>query len=167
MEAVDRTAMCRALYPVLLAQQAAGADERTLRNTVAASAEATRPRPPSTATSRSAAWPPRPRPSWCCAPCRRAGTPTRWAPSSPPQPNGTPAPSENDAPAPAPRCRAGRTPAGGPFHQSGVAMNDVVTAADELLATCWTTAGDAAPSREDWRSPVPLRERIEAAGGAG
>jgi sugar phosphate isomerase/epimerase len=42
-----------------------------------------------------------------------------------------------------------------------------VTAADELLATCWTTAGDAAPSREDWRSPVPLRERIEAAAGAG
>jgi sugar phosphate isomerase/epimerase len=42
-----------------------------------------------------------------------------------------------------------------------------VTAADELLATCWTTAGDAAPSREDWRSPVPLRERIEAAAAAG
>jgi sugar phosphate isomerase/epimerase len=39
--------------------------------------------------------------------------------------------------------------------------------ADELLATCWTTAGDAAPSREDWRSPVPLRERIEAAAAAG
>jgi sugar phosphate isomerase/epimerase len=41
------------------------------------------------------------------------------------------------------------------------------TAADELLATCWTTAGDAAPSREDWRSPVPLRARIEAAAAAG
>ncbi|MGK5110736.1 sugar phosphate isomerase/epimerase family protein [Geodermatophilus sp. CPCC 205506] len=41
------------------------------------------------------------------------------------------------------------------------------TAAEELLATCWTTAGDAAPSREDWRSPVPLRERIEAAAAAG
>jgi sugar phosphate isomerase/epimerase len=39
-------------------------------------------------------------------------------------------------------------------------------AADELLATCWTTAGDAAPSREDMRSPVPLRERIEAAAAA-
>jgi sugar phosphate isomerase/epimerase len=38
---------------------------------------------------------------------------------------------------------------------------------DELLATCWTTAGDAAPSREDQRSPVPLRERIEAAAAAG
>ncbi|MGY1661210.1 sugar phosphate isomerase/epimerase family protein [Geodermatophilus sp. SYSU D00705] len=38
---------------------------------------------------------------------------------------------------------------------------------DELLATCWTTAGDAAPSRADWRSPVPLRERIEAAAAAG
>jgi ectoine hydroxylase-related dioxygenase (phytanoyl-CoA dioxygenase family) len=39
METVDRTAMCRALYPVLLAQQAAGADEHSLRNVVAASAE--------------------------------------------------------------------------------------------------------------------------------
>jgi sugar phosphate isomerase/epimerase len=41
------------------------------------------------------------------------------------------------------------------------------TAADELLATCWTTAGDASPSQEDRRSPVPLRERIEAASAAG
>jgi ectoine hydroxylase-related dioxygenase (phytanoyl-CoA dioxygenase family) len=39
METVDRTAMCRALYPVLLARRAAGADERALRNVVAASAE--------------------------------------------------------------------------------------------------------------------------------
>jgi ectoine hydroxylase-related dioxygenase (phytanoyl-CoA dioxygenase family) len=39
METVDRTAMCRALYPVLLAQQTAGAAERTLRNVVAAAAE--------------------------------------------------------------------------------------------------------------------------------
>src|SRR3954451_22192718 len=44
---------------------------------------------------------------------------------------------------------------------------DHLAAADDLLATCWTTAGDAAPSREDWRSPVPLRERIEAAAAAG
>jgi ectoine hydroxylase-related dioxygenase (phytanoyl-CoA dioxygenase family) len=39
METVDRTAMVRALYPVLLAQRSAGADEHTLRNVVAASAE--------------------------------------------------------------------------------------------------------------------------------
>jgi ectoine hydroxylase-related dioxygenase (phytanoyl-CoA dioxygenase family) len=39
METVDRTAMCRALYPALLARKAAGVDERTLRNVVAASAE--------------------------------------------------------------------------------------------------------------------------------
>jgi ectoine hydroxylase-related dioxygenase (phytanoyl-CoA dioxygenase family) len=39
METVDRTAMCRALYPVLASQQAAGADERSLRNVIAASAE--------------------------------------------------------------------------------------------------------------------------------
>jgi ectoine hydroxylase-related dioxygenase (phytanoyl-CoA dioxygenase family) len=39
MESVDRTAMCRALYPVLLRLQAGGAAERTLRNVVAAAAE--------------------------------------------------------------------------------------------------------------------------------
>ena len=38
---------------------------------------------------------------------------------------------------------------------------------EDLLATCWTTAGDAAPLRGDERSPVPLRERIEAAAVAG
>jgi sugar phosphate isomerase/epimerase len=40
-------------------------------------------------------------------------------------------------------------------------------AADDLLATCWTTAGDAASDRADLRSPVPLRERVEAAAAAG
>lgn len=44
---------------------------------------------------------------------------------------------------------------------------DDVTTADDLLATCWTTAGDTAPSRQDWRSPVPLRQRIQAAAAAG
>jgi sugar phosphate isomerase/epimerase len=39
--------------------------------------------------------------------------------------------------------------------------------ADDLLATCWTTAGDAASGRADLRSPLPLRERIEAASAAG
>jgi ectoine hydroxylase-related dioxygenase (phytanoyl-CoA dioxygenase family) len=39
MEAVDRREMCRALYPVLLEQRAAGTDGRILRNVVAASAE--------------------------------------------------------------------------------------------------------------------------------
>ncbi|SES70133.1 phytanoyl-CoA dioxygenase family protein [Geodermatophilus poikilotrophus] len=39
METVDRAAMCRALHPVLRARKAAGAEERTLRNVVAASAE--------------------------------------------------------------------------------------------------------------------------------
>src|SRR6476469_1490082 len=38
---------------------------------------------------------------------------------------------------------------------------------DELLATCWTSAGDAASDRSDLRSPVTLRERIEAASSAG
>ena len=44
---------------------------------------------------------------------------------------------------------------------------DVPTAADDLLATCWSTAGDAASDRVDLRSPLSLRERIEAAASAG
>jgi len=39
METVDRTTMCRALYPTLRALQASGAGERTLSNIVAATAE--------------------------------------------------------------------------------------------------------------------------------
>lgn len=38
---------------------------------------------------------------------------------------------------------------------------------EPLHATCWTTAGDAAPLRGDERSPLPLRARIEAAASAG
>ena len=38
---------------------------------------------------------------------------------------------------------------------------------DELMATCWTSAGDAASDRADLRSPLPLRERIEACAAAG
>jgi len=41
------------------------------------------------------------------------------------------------------------------------------TGPDELLATCWTSAGDAASDRRDLRSPLPLRQRIEAASSAG
>ena len=38
---------------------------------------------------------------------------------------------------------------------------------DDLLATCWSSAGDAASDRTDLRSPLTLRERIEAASAAG
>src|SRR3954462_3122805 len=38
---------------------------------------------------------------------------------------------------------------------------------DRLLATCWTSAGDAASDRLDLRSPLKLRERIEAVSEAG
>lgn len=38
---------------------------------------------------------------------------------------------------------------------------------DELLASCWTTAGDTGPHRTDQRSPWPLRTRVEAAAAAG
>jgi sugar phosphate isomerase/epimerase len=37
----------------------------------------------------------------------------------------------------------------------------------DLLASCWTTAGDTGPMTADERSPFPLRERIEAAARAG
>jgi hypothetical protein len=39
METVDRVAMCRALFPVLLEKKTAGASERYLDNVIAASAE--------------------------------------------------------------------------------------------------------------------------------
>jgi sugar phosphate isomerase/epimerase len=38
---------------------------------------------------------------------------------------------------------------------------------ERLLATCWTTAGSAVPLRGDERSPIPIRERVEAAAAAG
>src|SRR4051794_21885395 len=38
---------------------------------------------------------------------------------------------------------------------------------DSLLATCWSSAGDAASDRADLRSPLPLRERLEAVSAAG
>jgi sugar phosphate isomerase/epimerase len=38
---------------------------------------------------------------------------------------------------------------------------------ERLLATCWTTAGDANPLPGDQRSPLPIRERVEAAAAAG
>jgi sugar phosphate isomerase/epimerase len=37
----------------------------------------------------------------------------------------------------------------------------------DLLATCWSSAGDAASDRADLRSPLPLRVRVEAASAAG
>jgi sugar phosphate isomerase/epimerase len=42
-----------------------------------------------------------------------------------------------------------------------------MTPTDELMATCWSSAGDAASDRPDLRSPLSLRERIEAASAAG
>ena len=38
---------------------------------------------------------------------------------------------------------------------------------ERLLATCWSSAGDAASDRADLRSPLDLRTRIEAAAAAG
>lgn len=42
-----------------------------------------------------------------------------------------------------------------------------VSDADELMATCWSSAGDAASDRADLRSPLPLRQRLEAASATG
>jgi sugar phosphate isomerase/epimerase len=46
-------------------------------------------------------------------------------------------------------------------------VDDPSESDEHLLATCWTSAGDAASDRLDLRSPLPLRERIEAASAAG
>lgn len=43
----------------------------------------------------------------------------------------------------------------------------MTTTDDELMATCWTSAGDAASDRADLRSPLLLRQRVEAASAAG
>jgi sugar phosphate isomerase/epimerase len=41
------------------------------------------------------------------------------------------------------------------------------SAAPRLLPTSWTSAGDATPQSPDERSPIPLRERIEAVAAGG
>jgi len=43
----------------------------------------------------------------------------------------------------------------------------MTASAEGLLATCWSSAGDAASDRADLRSTLPLRERVEAASAAG
>jgi sugar phosphate isomerase/epimerase len=53
------------------------------------------------------------------------------------------------------------------IRESTSMQEELPPAPDELLATCWTTAGDAASDRSDLRSPLSLRERIEAASSAG
>jgi sugar phosphate isomerase/epimerase len=46
-------------------------------------------------------------------------------------------------------------------------QEDAAGPEEQLLATCWTSAGDSASDRPDLRSPLSLRERIEAASAAG
>ncbi len=47
-------------------------------------------------------------------------------------------------------------------------MTEVFTLAEfELIAACWTTAGACDPMGVDDRSPVPIRDRVEAAAQAG
>lgn len=40
--------------------------------------------------------------------------------------------------------------------------NEITNTTPQLIATCWTSAGDAAPLRPDESSPVPLADRITA-----
>jgi sugar phosphate isomerase/epimerase len=39
-------------------------------------------------------------------------------------------------------------------------MTNETNAAPQLIATCWVSAGDAAPGRPDETSPIPIQERI-------
>ena len=57
------------------------------------------------------------------------------------------------------------TPVAGESVKSG--PDDEATPEDRRLATCWSSAGDAASDRPGLRSPLNLRERIEAASAAG
>jgi sugar phosphate isomerase/epimerase len=57
------------------------------------------------------------------------------------------------------------TPVAGESANSG--QVDEAAREERLLATCWSSAGDAASDRPDLRSPLNLRERIEAASAAG
>jgi sugar phosphate isomerase/epimerase len=57
------------------------------------------------------------------------------------------------------------TPVAGGSANSG--QVDEAAREERLLATCWSSAGDAASDRPDLRSPLNLRERIEAASAAG
>jgi sugar phosphate isomerase/epimerase len=53
-----------------------------------------------------------------------------------------------------------------PRNRNGAGLDqDLPT--DDLMATSWSSAGDAASDRADLRSPLTLRERIEAASSAG
>ena len=47
------------------------------------------------------------------------------------------------------------------------AQEELPATPDDLLATCWSSAGDAASDRPDLRSPLSLRERVEAASSTG
>lgn len=60
------------------------------------------------------------------------------------------------------------SPSTPPAGESAISGHDDAAApAERLLATCWSSAGDAASDRADPRSPLNLRERIEAASAAG
>lgn len=53
------------------------------------------------------------------------------------------------------------------MHDKRTERADATAPEERLLATCWSSAGDAASDRLDLRSPLPLRQRIEAASAAG
>jgi sugar phosphate isomerase/epimerase len=80
------------------------------------------------------------------------------SPSSPTSSKAAEKPRGKDLPMADQSTVSGPAGVGGGVHATGEAR---------LLATCWSSAGDAAPDRDDLRSPLSLRERIEAASAAG
>ena len=143
METVDRVAMCRALFPVLLEKQG-GRRVRAATWTTSSPRprRATPSRPTSTATSRSTASHRRPRPTWSARPSPRDGPRKRSSPPWTPRRR-----------APAPTTAEPQMP---PWQMP-----------TELLATCWTHAGDALPVAGRRLSPLDLRVRAEAVAAAG
>ena len=139
METVDRVAMCRALFPVLLAKKAAGASELDLDNVIAASAEGY-------------AFPTnldRDQPIDGLAPQTQADL-VRQAVAE----EWTPEAFDSALDAQAARTRPHAT----------AESREMPT---DLLATCWTHAGDALPVAGRQLSPLDLRARAEAVAAAG
>ena len=137
METVDRVAMCRALFPVLLEQKAAGVPDSELDNVIAASAEGY-------------AFPTnldRDQPIDGLAPQTQADLVRQAA--------------RRGVDAGGLRVRPGRP---GRPHPPRPRLNHMPT---ELLATCWTHTGDALPVPGRHLSPLDLRARAEAVAAAG
>ena len=142
METVDRVAMCRALFPVLLAEeggrrvrQLPGQRHRRLRRGLRLPDQ------------------PRPRPA-----DRRPGTPDPGRPGPPGRRRGLDPGSVRVRPG-RPGCPHPPAPA--------TAAEELTRCPQSCSATCWTHAGDAMPVAGRHLSPLDLRARAEAVAAAG